>query len=909
MTTTPRREPIDPSAWGIQTTYRNYRDEPRVAPFGTVARILDVMEATPSGPPPPPVRVVRTGETPNFDDAVLLTLEDGSSVSLTGEWPPEIPLGYHDVTHRDGRTTRLIVAPPECALPELGIWGWAVQLYSLRSRNSWGIGDLGDLGKLGAWARRHGAGMLLLNPLHAPEPGEPQQPSPYYPSSRRFRSPLYLRIEDLPGAAAVDIEIAAQAGRALNESPLVDRDAVIRTKMEALERIWAQWTTSPEFDAYVARQGDALEDFATYMSIHEGHDGGPSQWPPELAHPDSPGVAHWRAEHADRVQFHKWVQWLLDEQLEKAGREIGLVHDLAIGVDPHGADAWLWQDYFARGMRVGAPPDEFNAHGQDWGLPPFDPWKLRAAAYEPFIATIRASLAHGAGVRIDHVMGLFRLFWLPEGLSPADGTYVRYPHDDLLGIVALESARAGAYVIGEDLGTVEPMVRAGMAARKMLSYRLAWFEEGPAESYPELALAAISNHDLPTVAGVWTGTDLAEQQDLGLDPDPLAAEGLRLRLEKLPGVSAEADSSTVTRAAYLDLAAAPSAVVAATLEDALGVERRPNLPGTLDERPNWRMRLPLTLEQLQEDDDVRAIAEILSRRDERIEEEKPPPQLVHRYAQLGEIRLHYVEAGEGPLVVLLHGFPDFWYSWRHQIPVLAAAGYRVIAPDMRGYNESDKPDGVRAYGIDRLVDDVGRLIDHLDAPRAHVVGHDWGGVVAWNFAMQQPAKVDRLVVLNAPHPRRYVRSLPSRQALKSWYVLFFQLPWLPERLLAMRDYEPLRRVLATASRGAIEPEDVDEYVRAAQRSNGLHYPINYYRGLLRGDPLRMLRWARPVTSPVLVLWGDKDIALEGHTADPGPAWAEVTMQHFESAGHWVHLDEPDGVNAALVDFLGNATEA
>jgi 4-alpha-glucanotransferase len=904
---TARRAPIDPSAWGIQTTYRNYREEPRVAPFATVAAILEAMDASVSGPPEPAVRVVREGEVPPIPEARSLTLEDGSTISVADGWPPRVPMGYHDVTTRDGKVTRLIVTPRACYQPPDGIWGWAVQLYSLRSRNSWGIGDLGDLRKLGAWAARHGAGMLLLNPLHAAEPGLPQQASPYYPSSRRFRNPVYLRIQDVPGAAAVDTELPARAGLALNESDLVDRDAVFTSKMEALEQIWAAWQGSAEFDSYVRAQGPALEDFATYMSLHEGHGGGPSAWRPEYSHPDNPAVTRWREEHADRVRFHEWVQWLLDEQLAAANREIPLVHDLAIGVDPHGADAWLWQDVLARDVRVGAPPDQFNARGQDWGLPPFDPWKLQAAGYEPFAATVRAALAHGDGLRIDHVMGLFRLYWLPEGVSAADGTYVRYPYEDLLGIVALESHRAAAYVIGEDLGTVEPMVREEMAARQLLSYRLAWFEERPAEAYPRPALAAISNHDLPTIAGVWTGADLAEQERLGLDPDPVAAEGLRLKLEKLPGVGAGDTPARVVHAAYAELAKAPSAVIAATLEDALVVERRPNLPGTTDERPNWRMTLPRTVEQLEDDEDLAALARLLSARSEELEEERleerPPSVLRHKSADVGEVRLHYVESGDGPLVVFLHGFPDFWYSWRKQIPALAEAGFRVVAPDLRGYNESDKPEGVGAYSIDRLIDDVAGLIDHLGETSAHVVGHDWGGVIAWNLAMRKPAMVERLAILNAPHPRQYLRALPSRQALKSWYVLFFQLPWLPEKVLSMRGFEPLRRVLSIASTESMGPADLDEYVDAARRSHGLHYPLNYYRGLLRPGVLGMLTGVRPVTQPVLVLWGDNDVALEARTADPGPAWADVTMRHFEGAGHWVHLDAPDEVNAELIDFL------
>jgi pimeloyl-ACP methyl ester carboxylesterase len=411
------------------------------------------------------------------------------------------------------------------------------------------------------------------------------------------------------------------------------------------------------------------------------------------------------------------------------------------------------------------------------------------------------------------------------------------------------------------------------------------------------------------VAGVWTGADLTEQEELGLDPDPVAAESLRRRLEKLPGVGAGDPPEEVVKAAYEELARAPSAVVAATLEDALAVEQRPNLPGTVDERPNWRMVLPRTVEQLDGDETVAAVARALTTRTDRLvaqrAEDTPPPAQVHRYADVGEVRLHYVEAGKGPLVVLLHGFPDFWYSWRKQIPELARAGFRVVAPDMRGYNESDKPEGVAAYAIDRLVDDVARLVDELGEERAYVAGHDWGGVVAWNLAMQRGDLVDRLAILNAPHPRRYLRSLPSRQALKSWYILVFQRPWLPERMLALRDYEPLRRALSIASSEGMQPDDLDRYVAAARRSESFHYGLNYYRALLRPETFTALRRARPVTAPVLVLWGDDDPALEPHTADPGPAWADVTMRRFEGAGHWVHLDAAAEVNEALVEFFSS----
>jgi 4-alpha-glucanotransferase len=305
------------------------------------------------------------------------------------------------------------------------------------------------------------------------------------------------------------------------------------------------------------------------------------------------------------------LQWRVDRQLEDAGQPLGIVQDLAIGCDPAGADAWLWQDAFALGMRVGAPPDEFNTLGQDWGLPPFDPWRLRAAAYEPFIQTLRAGFRHGGGLRADHVMGWFRLFWIPEGAGPGEGTYVNYPHRELFDIVALESHRARAYVVGEDLGTIEDWMRAELAERDVLSYRLLWFEPGPPSTYPERALAAVTTHDLPTVAGMWSGADLEEQQELGLEPNVEGTNAIHHRLQEWLGLADEAPVDDVIVGAYRLLGQAPSWLVTGTLEDALAVEQRTNVPGTTDERPNWRLALPEYVEELVEDPLVLQVADAL----------------------------------------------------------------------------------------------------------------------------------------------------------------------------------------------------------------------------------------------------------------------------------------------------------
>ena len=278
------------------------------------------------------------------------------------------------------------------------------------------------------------------------------------------------------------------------------------------------------------------------------------------------------------------------------------------------------------------------------------------------------------------------------------------------------------------------------------------------------------------------------------------------------------------------------------------------------------------------------------------------------YADLGEVRLHYVEAGEGPLVVLLHGFPDFWYSWRKQIRELAAAGLRVVAPDMRGYNLSTKPDGVGAYAIDRLTNDVRELVEHLGAKRASVVGHDWGGIVGWFFAMDHAASLDRLAIVNVPHPGRFLDMAKSPlQVMRSWYVAFFQVPALPEALMSAADFAALRRTFRTepSAREAFDDEDVEVYVEAARQAKNLRGPINYYRALSRRNPLELRREnRRPIEHEVLILWGEQDAVLRPEFAEPDPELVpHARVVRFPDAGHWVHVEEPERVNRELIAFL------
>ena len=386
-----------------------------------------------------------------------------------------------------------------------------------------------------------------------------------------------------------------------------------RLKRAALEACFESFTGSPSLDRFLRREGQPLLSFATYCAIADEHGNGWQAWPAELRDPSSPAVAAYAEEHAGRVGFHAWLQWLIDEQLRVASEACpALIQDLAVGFDPGGADAWAWQDVLALDMRVGAPPDEFNTQGQDWGLPPFVPWKLREAGFEPFIQTLRSGLRHAGGLRVDHVMGLFRLFWIPVDGGPSSGTYVRYPAPELLDILALESWRAGAFVVGEDLGTVEDEVRRELHERSVLSYRLLWFEPTDTGDYPEQALAAVTTHDLPTVAGTWSGADLEAQRSIGLSPNEDGAREVRERLKRTAHIDEGASVEDAVVAAHRALGRAPSRVLVATLEDAMGVEERPNMPGTVDEWPNWSVALPRPIESLDGDPQADAIGEALS---------------------------------------------------------------------------------------------------------------------------------------------------------------------------------------------------------------------------------------------------------------------------------------------------------
>lgn len=606
---------------GIQTDYVDALGNRHAPPSETIRAIEQALDGTgrKDGKAAPAATTVVVTEGMRLEVGPSeIRLEDGSTLAVDRTLPSDLPAGYHQIQRRGGTPAPLIVAPAVCHLPRsFRTWGWAIQLYAARSRRSWGIGDLADLRWLGRWAASQGAGIALINPLAAPTPVLPQQPSPYFPSSRRFRSPLYLRIEEVDGAHGVSgLAALAAKGRALNRAREINRDAIFRIKTGALERIWnhARGHADPRFDRF-RREQSGLEQFATFCALAERFRTGWHQWPEALRHPASAAVAKAAGERPmrDRILFHQWVQYQIDRQLARASAAMPVMQDLPIGFDADGADAWAFQDVLASDISVGAPPDEFNTKGQDWGLPPFVPDKLRDTGYEPFVQTIRACLRHAGGLRIDHVMGLFRLFWIPAGAEPKDGAYVRSHPADLLAIVALESQRANAVIVGEDLGTVEEEAREQLTARHILSYRLLWFEKPPPSRFPERALAAVTTHDLPTIAGLWTGGDLEAQKRLGLSPNEAGTAAIKARIRRLTRSPVNARVEDVIVRVHEALGHARSRIVTGTLDDAMAVAERPNMPATTEEWPNWRLALPHPIESLSKSTLARRIAHALNR--------------------------------------------------------------------------------------------------------------------------------------------------------------------------------------------------------------------------------------------------------------------------------------------------------
>ena len=609
--------------------------------------------------------------------ALDLLTEDGAAVAatqlphdvaprevdgvLTGEarfaLPADLPTGYHTVRVRTGDRVEeglLVVAPERLELPAAlaeQVWGLMTQLYSVRSRDSWGLGDFGDLARLASWGAGQGAEFVLVNPLHAAEPVPPVEDSPYLPTSRRFLNPIYVRVAEVPEVASLDPgdrARVAELGAALPSGDigdLLDRQPAYAAKLAALDLVH-RTPRSPEREralaAFREREGEGLHQFAVWCALAEHHAsrGAGPEWPAELQDPASPAVAALAGELADRVDFFSWLQWVADEQLAAAqasavdaGMGIGLMTDLAVGVHPSGAEVWTLGPALARGLSVGAPPDAFNQVGQDWSQPPWRPDVLAELGFEPYRAVLRAALRHAGGLRIDHVMGLFRLWCIPHGASAADGAYLRYDHEAMVSILLLEAERAGAFVVGEDLGVVEPFVRDLLSERGVLGTSILWFEvdDGrprPPETWRELCLATVTTHDLPPTAGYLLGEHVHLRESLGLLTRPVAEElevAARERevvLEELRrrGLLTEgADEQQVVEALHTLLTRAPSRLLGVQVADLVGDRRTQNQPGTHREYPNWRIPLsgpdgrPLLLEDLPTLPRVRSLVGTLNR--------------------------------------------------------------------------------------------------------------------------------------------------------------------------------------------------------------------------------------------------------------------------------------------------------
>jgi len=591
-------------------------------------------------------------------------IDDGWVGEASFEIPDDLPLGYHTLKAVSGEhqaSMPLIITPLWVGLPErMGEhsgWGLATQLYSVRSGQSWGVGDLADLEDLAVWsAAEHDADFALINPLHAAEPVPPMEPSPYLPSSRRFANPLYLRLERIPEYAVARSEhreeidkIRTRLLEDLADSTQIDRNRSWNAKREALEIIFSVPRTpgrEASFTAYRHREGRGLERYAAWAALAEEYGPNFRQWPPELQNPQSPAVAAFAAGNAAKIDFHCWLQWLMEEQLAdtqhaalRAGMALGVMHDLAVGVSPRGADAWSLQDSYARNVSVGCPPDPFNQQGQIWNQPPWRPDRLATTAYAPFREMVSTILRHAGGLRVDHVIGLFRLWWIPDGAHPTQGTYVRYDHEAMIGILALEAHRAGAVVVGEDLGTVEPWARDYLRERGILGTSVLWFEfdwDGDGrplapEKWREYCLASVTTHDLPPTAGYLIGDHVRLRDQLGiltrsLDEELQADEADRKAwLDNLRDRGAlQADGNIddpniddIVEALHRYLTWTPSRLRCLSLADAVGERQLQNQPGTIDDYPNWRVPLtgpdgaPVMLEDIFTNERTAALAQVM----------------------------------------------------------------------------------------------------------------------------------------------------------------------------------------------------------------------------------------------------------------------------------------------------------
>ncbi|MGE3335022.1 MAG: 4-alpha-glucanotransferase [Rhodospirillaceae bacterium] len=554
----------------------------------------------------PPVIVMRipARDLP-FTGDWTLTLENGEFIEGRAEerihFRRELPLGYHRLTVAGAETT-LIVAPASAYTPDWlqggeKAWGIACHLYTVMSERNWGIGDFADLKDLLHMTASEGGRVVAVNPFHALLPQEPEQASPYWPSSRTFLNPLYVALGEPP---------------TVSRGALIDDTAVAQTKYAALRKVAARFADDPGVDDFIRQGGGVLEDFCLFSALSD-HLAGPwTDWPEPFRDPRSREVRAFLRDHQHEVRTHASLQRLAEMQLADAasGTNAALMRDLAVGVSPHGAEAWHRQGLYPNGVRFGAPPDPLGPRGQDWGLPPPNPHVLRAQAYAPLVDTWRANMRHAGALRIDHVMALERLFWIPPGGAAADGAYVHYPVDDVFAVLALESVRAKCLIVGEDLGTVPPGFRERMARDNMLSTRLFYFERHDngffkrPDAYPARGTAQATTHDLPTLAGYWAN---ATRDERALILGALRDQGLID--DDRPDISVEEIVTAVH--AFLGLSASQLALI--NLSDVIAMTTQLNVPGTTDEYPNWRARLTETLETIRAGSAWPAAAAVMQR--------------------------------------------------------------------------------------------------------------------------------------------------------------------------------------------------------------------------------------------------------------------------------------------------------
>lgn len=578
--------------------------------------------------------------------------------------PADLPEGYHTLEVTVGGKTEIatVISAPEKIelledMKEGSLWGWMSQLYSIRSSGSWGIGDYEDLKTLLVESKKKtGADFMLINPLHAAEPVPPIEPSPYLPISRRFINFSYIRPESMPEYAVLSPEDKAKVDelheqvKPLNgNARILDRETMWRTKMQALWIIYKSGLSAQrqaEFDQYLAEVGDEIESYATWCLCYDkwgASNGSDDDWVRKYNR-DSEEVAQLRAQYPDTLEFYRWLEWVATEQLHaaqqaarEAGMKIGIVADMAVGVHPAGSDVWWNPERFAKGTTVGAPPDMFNQQGQDWSQPPLNPIALEQTGYKVYRDMVHGMFSNAGAVRIDHILGLFRLWWIPEGKKAMDGTYVHYDSDIMLGILALEASRAGGVVVGEDLGVVPAYVSKSLSEHGILGCAVEWFEQFDGEfrapkDWRPYALASVNTHDLPPAAGYLEYGHVKLREQLGLLSGPVeefqkSAEAehnamLSMLVDEgyLDASALEdelANENEIIDALYRGLKGSPCKLMAASIVDAVGEKRTQNQPGTSNEYPNWRIPLAdgdgnvVPLEQLFDNTRLQEIAAIM----------------------------------------------------------------------------------------------------------------------------------------------------------------------------------------------------------------------------------------------------------------------------------------------------------